>query len=88
MQAWGSGGLAIDVEGQQAGVVCFIGEGKLFEDVLDVGVGFKSVGLCGFDQAEEYRTGIGSAGMTGKQPVLAAHHEGADGVFGSIVVRL
>ena len=44
------------------------------------------VGLGGFHQAVEHRTGIGAAMGVGKQPGFAAYHERFDGALGAVVV--
>jgi hypothetical protein len=47
----------------------------------------KAISLGGLDQAVQKGTGFGPAGMTGEQPVLAAHDEGMNCISHQVVIR-
>jgi len=59
---------------------------QLTEQLHQIGVRFDAVSLAGFDQRVEISAGLGAGHCVAKQPVAAAHHEGANGIFAEIVI--
>ena len=60
--------------------------GDALEQTGEVGPGIESCAAGAFDEGEEDRRGLASAGASGEEPVLAAHGDGADGALDGVVV--
>ena len=80
--------VGMDILRQQVFEVSLgLNQRKFFKNMPQVTVGLKAVGLGGLDQSEKGGTGYGTIRAAGKQPVLSAHHKGADGILDPVVVR-
>ena len=49
--------------------------------MVEIGEGLQPVGLGRLDQAVDGGAGLGTPRGVGKEPVLASHREGPDGIF-------
>ena len=63
-----------------------MGSGKFAEQADEIGVGIDAVGLAGFDERVQVRTGVGSRHRISKEPITPPDDEGADGVLAEVVV--
>jgi hypothetical protein len=78
-----------DAVGEKFQKVSFaVGMQKASEQISQISIGLQAVGFGAFYQREKRRTGLSTFGGAGKQPVLAAQHKWANGIFSDIVIRL
>ena len=71
--------LLTDVRWQQASIVVIASRvRKPFQQESQISVRFQPASLRGFDQSKVGGGRMGSVGMTSKEPILAAHGEGAE----------
>ncbi len=64
------------------------GFGQMFKKTFQVPVWIKAIGLGGFNQAVDCRTGLSALRRVWEQPVLTSNHKRTDGIFNCIVIRL
>ena len=62
-------------------------DGQFSEEMAEVGVRLKAIGLGGLDEGIEIGAGLGAMDGIGEEPVFSADDEGADGLFGEVIVE-